>query len=224
MIQFEILPALFTGLTVSSLHAAIPTHWLPFVLAGQGQNWSYKKTLSVLFIAGFGHIFTTSLLGALIVWMGLNVSEDFQQQLIIFGALSIFIFGAYNIFKHAQGHRHTHCEHAGEHQHDFKKTSKDGWAILSLLTLLTFSPCEAFLPIYASAWPLGWFGFILLTLTLAIGTLISMALFMSLAFFGYKSLKLQFLENNEKLVNGVILIFLSIAIIVIEIYLPHNHN
>ena len=42
--------------------------------------------------------------------------------------------------------------------------------ISSLLALLTFSPCEAFLPIYVSGVRYGWHGFALLTAILSVGT------------------------------------------------------
>jgi len=36
-----------TGFTVAFFHAAIPTHWLPFVLTGRARGWSRAKTLAV---------------------------------------------------------------------------------------------------------------------------------------------------------------------------------
>ena len=51
-----------TGFTVAFLHAAIPTHWLPFVVAARAQHWNSAKTLVVTGIAGSGHVlFTTAL-------------------------------------------------------------------------------------------------------------------------------------------------------------------
>src|SRR5437773_11467181 len=42
----------FTGFTVAFFHAAIPTHWLPFVAAGRAQRWSHSKTLLITALAG----------------------------------------------------------------------------------------------------------------------------------------------------------------------------
>ena len=53
----------FTGFTVAFFHAAIPTHWLPFVAAGRAQRWSHSKTLLITALAGTGHVLTTALLG-----------------------------------------------------------------------------------------------------------------------------------------------------------------
>ena len=35
------------GFGVAFLHAAIPTHWLPFALTARGQGWSLGKTLGL---------------------------------------------------------------------------------------------------------------------------------------------------------------------------------
>ena len=43
-----------TGFTVAFFHAAIPTHWLPFVLVARARQWSRTKTLLVTVFAGFG--------------------------------------------------------------------------------------------------------------------------------------------------------------------------
>jgi ABC-type nickel/cobalt efflux system permease component RcnA len=147
MLSFEYLPAILTGLTVSVLHASLPTHWLPFVLASRTQKWSYKRTFSILMIAGLGHVLTTTLLGALIVWFGVKISQESERIFIFIAASAVFLFGAYNIVQHLRGHKHSHCDDTHPHHHDYKKTSNDGWAVLSLLSLLTFSPCESFLPV-----------------------------------------------------------------------------
>jgi len=208
----SLLPYILTGLTVSILHASIPTHWLPFVLAGRAQKWSYKRTLSVLFVAGMGHILTTSLIGAGIVWFGLNLHEHFEESLVLIASVIVFLFGAYNIVQYLRGHKHSHCDHNEAHDHDYAKKAKDGWAILSLLLLLTLSPCHAFIPVYISAWATGWNGFYILTITLAMGTLAAMMFFTSLAFFGLKQLKLDWLEDHEKLVAGILLIALAFVV------------
>ena len=41
-----------TGFSVAFFHAAIPTHWLPFVLTARARGWSRAKTLAVTAFAG----------------------------------------------------------------------------------------------------------------------------------------------------------------------------
>ena len=227
MIFFELWPSVIAGLTVSVLHAAIPTHWLPFVLAGRSQSWSYKKTISILLIAGLGHVLTTTLIGAAVVWFGVTLNSNFESILIYLSAFSVFCFGLYNIIQYKRGYQHSHCDHVHHHNHDHTRFAKDGWAILSLLSLLTFSPCEAFLPVYVSAWPLGWSGFLVLSVTLAVGTLSAMILFTTLMHISFKKFndqfKFQWLENHEKLVTGLVLILLALVICLTHVLFPHQH-
>ena len=64
-----------TGFTVAFYHAAIPTHWLPFVLTARAQTWSRGKTLLVTALAGLGHVLFTALLGFLVAWCGIALSD-----------------------------------------------------------------------------------------------------------------------------------------------------
>ena len=56
-----------TGFTVAFFHAAIPTHWLPFVLTARVQKWNKSKTLLITTLAGCGHVLFTAALGFLVV-------------------------------------------------------------------------------------------------------------------------------------------------------------
>jgi hypothetical protein len=64
-----------TGFTVAFLHAAIPTHWLPFVLTARAQRWNHTKTLFITALAGTGHVLFTTVLGVLVVWFGIGLSN-----------------------------------------------------------------------------------------------------------------------------------------------------
>ena len=97
-----------------------------------------------------------------------------------------------------------------------KIQAKDGWAILSLLSLLTFSPCESFLPVYLSAVGYGWQGFVILSLTLAIGTLVTMVGFTWISMKTITKIKLDWLEDHEHLITGIGLIALAFLLLSIE--------
>src|ERR1044072_3620250 len=77
---------LASGLLVAFLHAALPTHWLPFVIVGRGQGWGAGKTLTVAAGAGIGHTLSTMLLGGLLTGAGLA----FERR---FGGMSPWIVG-----------------------------------------------------------------------------------------------------------------------------------
>jgi hypothetical protein len=58
------------GFGVALVHAAIPTHWLPFVLVGRAQGWRLQRVLAAAAAAAVGHILTTSIVGVLILMAG----------------------------------------------------------------------------------------------------------------------------------------------------------
>lgn len=218
MNNYSILPILMTGLFIAVMHSMIPTHWLPFVMASKTQKWSWGKTQSILLIAGFGHIIMTTLLGALLFVLGLGMYHQIEKYFVVIASLSIALFGFYQIYQYRFGHKHSHCDLNENHHHseEFKKTSKDGWAILSLLSLLTFSPCESFLPVYLSAVQYGWFGFVALSLVLAVGTLTTMVCITWVSTKTISKYKMDWLEDHEKLITGIGLIILSILLFFIE--------
>lgn len=220
MSDFSILPILVTGLFIAVLHSMIPTHWLPFVMASRSQKWSWSKTQSILLIAGLGHVIMTTLLGAGIFVLGLGVYHNIQKYFIAIASLSIASFGAYQIYQYKMGHKHSHCDHQHPHHHsdDFKLKSNDGWAILSLLSLLTFSPCESFLPVYITAVGYGWEGFVLLSLVLAIGTLVTMLSFTWVSAKTFSKYQMDWLEDHEKLIIGLGLIVLAVMLVIIELF------
>ena len=89
-------------------------------------------------------------------------------------------------------------------------------AVTSLLALLTFSPCEAFLPIYASGVRYGWAGYALLTAILSIGCVTGMVIFTALTLAGVRRIKLGLLEKYESGLMGVLLGVIGVLIILFE--------
>jgi hypothetical protein len=92
----------------------------------------------------------------------------------------------------------------------------DWAAIVSLLALLTFSPCEGFLPVYVSGVRYGWGGFFLLTAILSIATVAGMIVFTWLTLAGMEKLKLAWLERYESGVLGGMLCLLGLLIMIFE--------
>jgi len=65
---------MITGFGIAFFHAAIPTHWLPFVLTARAQRWNRAKTLMITALAGSGHVLFTATLGSLVAWLGIELS------------------------------------------------------------------------------------------------------------------------------------------------------
>lgn len=254
-----IMTVVGSGFAVALAHAAIPTHWLPFVLAGRAQHWSRSRTLGVIAVAGGAHIVFTTLLGALIVWFGIRISHDVGDMFLTIASGALIAVGLYYIARHLRGggrehhhslsrlwdgadhaHDHGHAHghdhavghgHAGDHghvgdhesgdhghagDHEAGGAGTDRVAVGSLVAMLTFSPCESFLPVYLSGVPYGWQGFALLSVTLAVATLGSMLLLAWVASLGIERIKLEFLERWEHLIVGSLLCILGIVVYVYE--------
>ena len=349
-----------TGFTVAFLHAAIPTHWLPFVLVGRAQHWSHARTLAVVALAGLGHVSLTTVLGVVVVWLGISVNARLGNAfpwlaggaLLLLGGFYLWrqwrgkghshLFGGHShggghgheaghgphggmlvdtghgsvevsVFEtnvpprfrlylhdaqgkpqpapagnaitlttlrpdgarqtfafapdhdyleataelpephefkvelalthdghrhrhelkfvehdHHHGHHHSTVEghhHSGDGQDEFTQAlaanrppppTSDRVAITSLFLLLTFSPCEGFLPVYLTGIQHGWPGFALLSAILALATLAGMMVFTSLTWLGLEKLKLQFAERYENGILGGVLCLMGILVILFD--------
>lgn len=251
---------LVSSLAIAFLHAAIPTHWLPFVLAARGQGWTRPRTLGVVGFAGAGHVLLTTLLGALLVFAGMQIEQWIGSlfawiaggALILIGLLYLWRqsrggghghvhpFGGHEHHDHGHdGHHHNHVHGCGHAHHDHAHHGHDhahgehGTApapagmvapprrsdiavILGLFALLTFSPCEGFLPVYGAGIVFGWWGFLLLSGALAFATVAAMMLFTWLTLLGVERLNLSLIERWEAGIYGVLFIGLGLLILATE--------
>lgn len=199
-----------TGFAVAFLHAAIPTHWLPFVLVGRGQRWSTGKTLGVTALAGVGHVIFTIFLGLLVMGAGLAVAPRLGKVFpLIVGGLLVAVGGFYLVRQLLRP--------GGAHVHGAGRVfTTDRAAIIGLVTLLALSPCEAFLPIYLANVKHGWLGFAALSLVLAVATAAGMLLFTALSLAGTRTLKLESLARYEQAILGAALCVLGVAVVLVE--------
>src|SRR4029077_2571380 len=113
---------------------------------------------------------------------------------------------------HTQPHGHAHeCEHVD--QEDDITTIEQRWSqrrsdwvvIAGLFALLTFSPCEAFLPVFLIGVKYGWIAFALLSAILAVATVAGMVVFTWLTLTGVEKLKFRALEKFESGILGGVL-------------------
>ena len=229
-----------TGFTVAFFHAAIPTHWLPFVLVSRVRGWTRAKTLSVALFAGLGHVLVTTLLGLAIAWLGFELDDNLGKTFpwIIGGVL--MLVGLFFLWRQSRGkgvcHHHVpatahkpsaRCGREDERDHSHWESElaesarissrKSDWAAISaLFMMLTLSPCEGFLPVYLSGVQFGWRGFLLLSAILAVGALAGMLLFTYFTLVGLRRIDLKKFERCESGLMGALFLALGILFIVIE--------
>ena len=226
------------GFPVAFLHAAIPTHWLPFVLVGRARGWNRARTLAITLAAGLGHVGLTTLLGLLIAWFGFKLNHSLGDAFVWIAAGVLAALGLYYLWRQFTGagilHHHppgsAHhpdpgCGHAGDRTHwddelhgtsIVSKRAADSAAVGGLFVMLTVSPCEAFLPVYLSGVQFGWKGFVVLSIILAVAALAGMTLFTWFALYGFDRVRIQRFEKREAGVVGAIFLLLAVVVLVLE--------
>jgi len=192
-----------TGFAFAFLHAAMPTHWLPFVLVGRGQNWSARKTLGVAGLAALGHVAVTVLAGLAVTAIGLQIGPRLGSVFPYVVGGGVAALGLFYIVRHVL--------RPGPHKVQVEGYRSDRAAIVGLVTLLAIAPSE-FIGVYTSNMIHGWTGFVLLSLVLAVGTSLGMLLFTGLSLAGANRLKLTALDRYESLIVGIALVLLGVAV------------
>jgi len=226
-----------TGFTVAFFHAAIPTHWLPFVLTARAQHWNHAKALAITALAGSGHVLFTAVLGLLLTLFGFALHEKIGNWFPRIAGGALLLFGLFYLYRQLIGKVHGHSRvigedpqvHAAHRPPDDPNRSdpplmhtptprpvSDRIAITSLLALLTFSPCESFVPFYVYGIRYGWMGFALLTAILSVATVAGMIVFTWLTLAGMRRINLRLLEKYELGLMGVLLCAVGVLIILFE--------
>lgn len=227
-----------TGFTVAFFHAAIPTHWLPFVLVARARSWSRGKAMLVAIFAGLGHIGLTTLLGLGIAWFGFQLDEKLGRAFPWIAGGALIAIGFYYLWRQLRGEGLCHHPVPGGHHHASEECGREkddshwehelkdselgsqrrgDWAAIGgLFLMLTLSPCEGFLPVYLSAVRYGWHGFLVLSVILAVATLAGMMLVTWLAFVGLERFKLKQFEQWESGLLGALFCALGVLIVVVE--------
>ena len=152
-------PPLFGALalaavTVGSLHALAPDHWIPFAALARAQQWPAARTARVTIACGFGHVTVSALLGLGGLFFGLRVMEALGRRMEALAGILLVGFGlGYAVWglRRAAGRRlHGHAHTQYDHVHDASKTT--AW---SLFLLFSADPCIAVIPLLFAAAPLG---------------------------------------------------------------------
>ena len=205
-----LLSLLGGGFVTAFLHAALPTHWLPFVLVGRGQRWSLPQLLGAVVTAGLAHIVTTAAVGALIVAAGLAMDQWIKGLLPWASAALLFGFGAFYL---ARAVRRAPIMAGGPSLALSEPTVSHAAAFWGLVAMMALSPGEVLLPIYLSQATGGPLLLAALTLVFAVGTVLGMALFTLLARAGWSVLRLERWARYEGVVLGLALILIGLLVV-----------
>ncbi len=226
------ISALLLGtLSISALHALIPSHWLAFALVGRTQRWSVGRTLGLTALAGTGHLLMTVLLGLAVATFGKALARAIPPQIEhLATAVLLMLLGLYFLLPALLGQRG--CRHHHEHAYPMDADAEPSPAtgvsqriqaagsaptVMGILVMgMTLSPCLDLLAIFVPAFQLSWPLLMAVGLTMFATTLGIMLTLVWLTMRGMERLNLGWLERNEGQVIGGLLIALGALLLVIK--------
>ncbi len=192
-------------LVVALIHALLPTHWLSFVLVARAQGWRRGKMMRVVLISGFGHVTTTTIVGL----AAAALSKGFHEAMAGLEApLAAFVLGGFGLYYIVMGWRregHPHCTH----DHSDDPPAADKVAVGALFLEMTLSPCETLIPIFLASGALPWVTLFTMAVAMSAITIGAMGVLAYLGYSGYEKLTFPWLERNERLVLGALLLGLA---------------
>lgn len=213
VLQHDVMLSLLGGgLVAAFLHAALPTHWLPFVLVGQAQRWTLARTLGAVATAGLAHIATTAVLGVLLVAAGLALDRWIAGVMPYLSAALLFALGSFYLIR-ATLRRSAPVTPNGHVMELAEPSVSHRAAFWGLVAMLAIAPGEVLLPIYMSSAHAGPAALGLLTLTFAVGTIVGMGVFTTLARAGASVLRLERWARYEGAILGLVLLTLGLLVL-----------
>lgn len=209
--QTILLSLLGGGFATAFLHAALPTHWLPFVLVGRAQRWRLGQVLGAVAAAGLAHIAVTAAVGGLIVVAGLALDQWISGLLPHLSAALLFLFGAFYLARSAIRRPQTVDGPSLDLPEPAVSHAAAFWG---LVVMMAASPGEVLLPFYLGQAEAGPGVLAGLTLVFAAGTVLGMAVFTLLARAGWSILRLERWARYEGAVLGLALIAIGLLVLV----------
>lgn len=200
--------SLFLGLLgVAGIHAVMPTHWLSFVLVARAQRWTRGKMLRVVLFSGLGHVATTAVVGLLAAALSKEFVSHLEHLEVPLPAFVLAGFGLYYLVQGWRRDGHPHCHH--DHAEDPVRT--DRMAAGALFVQMTLSPCETLIPVFLAGGALSWPVLAAMALAMSVLTVGAMGLLAWLGYEGSRRITFPWLERNERLILGGLLLALGLA-------------
>ena len=206
---------LFLGsMLLGLIHPLFPNHWIPLIAISKTEKWTNKETVVATLITGFSHTLSTIIIGVIVGFVGIKLSESYSYITKIAAPLILLILGViYLLLDFRSTHHHHHFEIDNE---SLKNRKSKTAIILTLCIGLFFSPCIEIEAYYFQAATQGWIGILIVSLVYLIMTLTIMVSLVYLGLKGVNKLHSHFLEHHEKAITGIVLILLGLLAYFVE--------
>jgi putative Mn2+ efflux pump MntP len=200
---------IFVGSVILSvIHALIPNHWIPLIAVSKSEKWSQKETLFATFVTGFAHTLSTVIIGIIVGFIGIKISENYSMVSRYAAPVILFVIGVVYVILDLRSSHHHHHEHF---KIDEKQKTKSKWAILVSLSIAMFlTPCIEIEAYYFQAAAIGWIGILIVSSVYIFTTICIMLSLVYLGLKGVNKFNSHYLEHHEKRITGIVLIFLGI--------------
>lgn len=208
--QTMLLSLLGGGFATAFLHAALPTHWLPFVLVGRAQRWSLGRVMGAVVTAGLAHVAVTAAVGTLIAVAGLALDQWMAGVLPHLSAALLFAFGGFYLVRSVVRGPQLAGGPSLEAPGPAVSHAAAFWALVATMVI---SPGEVLLPFYLNQAEAGAGALAALTVVFAIGTVLGMALLTLLARAGWSVLRLERWARYEGAILGLALIAIGLLVV-----------
>lgn len=201
------------SLTISLLHAAIPSHWLPIIAVGRAQRWTRGETLRATVIAGAAHTASTIALGIVIGLAGLTLEHELEEHGALIAPIVLIALGFVFILLDFRKHKHKEI-------HIEKLSQKSRAAVLSSLVFaMFFSPCLELSVLYVQAHSIGIIAAI--SLIYLVVTVLGMTTLVYIGMRSVERVRWHFLEHHERAISGAVLVLVGIATLFMG---GHSHS
>lgn len=227
----EIAILALSALTIGFLHTLLgPDHYLPFIMLSRAQNWSYRKTMLVTILCGFGHVLSSILIGIIGISVGLAIAKveglegirgDFAAWLLFAFGLAYMVWGIRRGLKrkvhthshtHKDGITHTHDHtHESDHSHIHNRKKTTVWWLFIIFVL---GPCEPLIPTFMyPAAKSNYLGVLLVTVAFTVATVVTMSVIVTLGYYGLRNVRFTFVERYAHALGGAVIALSAAAIL-----------
>lgn len=207
------LQIFFSSILLSIVHASLPSHWLPIIAIGKSEKWSRTEVLTVTAITGTAHTISTILIGIAVGIIGYKLSESYEfitKHAAPFILIALGLIYFYVEYRHSRIKNHHHEHHHINVEGIIHERRSKHSIIFTLSLAMFFSPCLEIEVYYFTASQFGWAGIGIVSVVYFFVTVLGMMLLVDLASKGVQKLRWHFLEHHDKLISGIVLIFVGL--------------
>ena len=206
---------IFIGsLLLGLIHPLVPNHWIPLIAISKTEKWTTRESVFATLITGFSHTISTIIIGIIVGFVGIKLSENYSYITRIAAPVVLLAIGLIYIGLDFRSKRHHHHFEIDKTKIKLKKSKTA--VLISLCIGMFLSPCIEIEAYYFQAATKGWLGILIVSSVYLIVTLTMMVSLVYLGLKGVNKLKSDFLERHEKLITGLLLIFLGLFAYYVE--------